>query len=117
LFADRPRFEHPLVGGCQSFRVDSWQSAKTCAKDDIFGENESGGVIEETSMLGSEVPKSSEQRRKFFAKSENLQNYHFEPEHMYTFEFYSNFFSPIKHRIELAPFFSFDLIPYFNGIP
>lgn len=91
--------------------------ADPCTDDYIIGENETGGIVEDTTMLGGEVPSSSEQRRKFFSKLENLQNYYFETEHLYTFEFYSNFFSPTKHRIELAPFFSFDLIPYFNGIP
>jgi hypothetical protein len=91
--------------------------AETCADNSIIGENDTGGIIENTTILGDQVPNSSEQRRKFFSKLENLQNFYFETEYLYTFEFYSNFFSPTKHRIELAPFFSFDLIPYFNGIP
>ena len=117
MFADKPRFEHPLICGCQSFRVD-----KTSQFDEqsytLLGEGTRGEIIEDCSLLGDEVPKNPEKRRKFFCKQKNLENYYFEPnDYVYTFDFYANFFSPARHRLEINPFFSIDLIPYFNGRP
>lgn len=117
LFADKPRFEHPLISGCQCFRVDKIVSLHNCAQDTLIGETEAGDIIEDTTLLGNEVPSSSERRRKYFSKQKNLQKYFFETNYVYTFDFCSNFFSPARHRLQLAPIFSFDLIPYFNGCP
>ncbi len=96
-----------------------------------MGEGERGDIIEDCSLLQYNnrngngigdmqvVPKySPEKRRKFFCIKENLEKYYFEPhDYVYTFDFYANFFSPARHRLEITPFFSFDLIPYFNGQP
>lgn len=118
LFADKPRFEHPLINGCQYFRVDKLSSLDGVSDDKLFGEGEQGTIVEECSLLGPAVPKSSEKRRKFFSKQENLEKYYFEPdEYVYTFDFYANFFTPARHRLEITSFFSIDLIPYFNGQP
>lgn len=118
LFADKPRFEHPLICGCQHFRVDKLTSFDEVTSDDkLLGEGERGEIIEDSSLLGL-VPKCSEKRRKFFCKQENLESYYYEPnDYLYTFDFYANFFTPARHRLEITPFFSFDLIPYFNGQP
>jgi hypothetical protein len=82
-----------------------------------LGEGEKGEIVEDCTLLGDDVPKCSERRRKFFCKPENLEKYYFEPSFVYTFDFYANFFSPSRHRLEITPFFSIDLIPYFNGQP
>ena len=117
LFADKPRFEHPLICGCQYFRVDSISSFNEVKADKLLGEGARGEIIEDCSLLGDAIPKCPEKRRKFFCKQENLQNYYFEPAYVYTFDFYANFFSPARHRLEITPFFSIDLVPYFNGQP
>jgi len=117
LFAQKPRFEHPLICGCQGFRIDEAVDANLYLPHQLMGEDEHGKIIENTQILGHEVPKSSERRRKYFSKHENLEKYYFEPAYIYTFEFYSNWFSPMRYRIEVAPFFSFDLVQYFNGCP
>lgn len=120
LLDEEPRFEHPLICGCQYFRVDHISSLNTSNTDSqykLLGEGEKGEVMEDCSLLGNEIPSSSEKRRKFFCKQENLEKYYFETDHIYTFDFYANFFSPARHRLEITPFFSFDLIPYFNGQP
>ena len=85
--------------------------------DNLYGEGPNGEIIEDSSLLGDEVPSTSEKRRKYFAKEENLVKYFFEPNFLYTFEFYANFFVPSKYKLEVTPFFSIDLIPYFNGYP
>ncbi|KAL3781224.1 hypothetical protein HJC23_003541 [Cyclotella cryptica] len=116
LFSEQPKFEHPLLAGCQSFRIDRLDHIKD--RHEIHGIGEDGNVIEDTSLLeDSGVPDDGVARRKYFAKNSNLERFFFETEFVYTFDFYSNFFSPARHRLELTPFFSVDLIPYFNGYP
>jgi len=120
LGVSRPRFEHPLVSGCQSFRVDQVtsevksfvESGKT-----IFGENAHGEVEEETSLLGNDVPRDAAKRRKFFSKKKNAEKFYFEPGLLYTFDFYCNFFCPLKYRLEVTPLFRPEVSPYFNGYP
>lgn len=68
-------------------------------------------------MEDDSVPSDGVARRKYFAKNSNLERYYFEPDLCYTFDFFANFFSPARHRLEISPFFSVDLIPYFNGYP
>lgn len=85
--------------------------------DGLYGEGPNGEIIEDSRLLGDEVPSNSESRRKYFAKQENLVKYYFEPDHLYTFDFYANFFVPSRYKLEITPFFSIDLIPYFNGYP
>ena len=116
LFADEPRFEHPLLAGCQHFRVDNMASLDTAPTNSLIGEDERGEIVENTDLLES-IPKSAESRRNFFCKKENLEKYHFETNFVYTFEFCSSFFSPARHRLELAPLFTVDLIPFFNRYP
>ncbi|KAL7550597.1 hypothetical protein ACHAWF_013818 [Thalassiosira exigua] len=117
LFSDEPRFEHPLLAGCQHFRVDRPDDIKEL-DGNIHGVGTDGNVIEDTSLLADDsVPQDGVARRKYFAKNCNLEKYFFEPDLTYTFDFFANFFSPARHRLELTPFFSVDLIPYFNGFP
>lgn len=115
LFCEEPKFEHPLLAGCQSFRIDRPEDVD---ENDIHGVGEDGNVIEDTSLLDdTSVPQDGVARRKYFSKNDNLEKFYFETEFVYTFDFYANFFSPVKHRLELTTFFSVDLIPYFNGYP
>jgi|AntRauTorckE5430_2_1112549.scaffolds.fasta_scaffold05602_3 hypothetical protein len=117
LLGRKPRFEHPLICGCQGFRVDDPNDANMRPPPrQLIGEGEDGEIIEDTRILDN-VPQSSLGRRKYFSSSDNLERFYFETNYMYTFEFYSNFFSPMRHRIEIAPFFSFHMIKYFNGYP
>ena len=117
LFGSKPKFEHPLITGCQGFRMDRPDCLAGLEEHELFGQSEDRVIIENSSLLGPEVPRSSEGRRDFFSRRENLQKYYFETDYIYTFEFYCNFFSPTRFRFEITPFFSFDLIPYFNGCP
>lgn len=116
LFSEKPRFEHPLLAGCQSFRVDRPEDIGDT--ETIHGVGSDGNVIEDTTLLDDpSVPGDGLARRKYFAQNCNLERFYFETEFVYTFDFYANFFSPARHRLELTPFFSIDLIPYFNGYP
>lgn len=116
LFSKEPRFEHPLLAGCQYFRIDRPEDG--LPDNDMHGVGDDGNIIEDTSLLEDDsIPRDGVARRKHFAKSSNLERHYFEPDLVYTFDFFANFFSPARHRLELTPFFSVDLIPYFNGYP
>lgn len=118
LLSNEPRFEHPLLAGCQSFRVDRPEDLEGLLDGDMYGVGDDGNVIEDTSLLEDDsIPQDGVARRKHFAKNSNLEMHYFEPDLVYTFDFYANFFSPARHRLELNPFFGVDLIPYFNGYP
>ena len=117
LFGSKPKFEHPLITGCQGFRMDRPDCCLAGLEEhELFGQSEDRVIIENSSLLGPEVPRSSEGRRDFFSRRENLQKYYFETDYIYTFEFYCNFFSPTRFRFEITPFFSFDLIPKSGNI-
>lgn len=118
LFSDEPRFEHPLLAGCQHFRVDRPEDLEGLGDGDMHGFGDDGNLIEDTSLLNDDsVPADGVNRRKHFSKNANLERHYFEVDLVYTFDFYANFFSPARHRLELTPFFSVDLVPYFNGYP
>ena len=118
LFCDEPRFEHPLLAGCQHFRVDKPDDLGDLRGCDMYGVGDDGNVIEDTSLLNDgTIPQDGVARRKYFSSASNLERYYFETDLVYTFDFYANFFSPARHRLELSPFFSIDCIPYFNGYP
>lgn len=118
LFTERPRFEHPLLAGCQKFRIDRLEDVEGLPGSEMYGVGEDGNVIEDSSLLNDDsVPSDGVARRKFFSVTSNLEKHYFELDLVYTFDFYANFFSAIRHRLELTPFFSVDLIPYFNGYP
>ena len=117
LFCNEPRFEHPLLAGCQHFRIDHQQDLVGLPDNQLHGIGDDGNVIEDTTLLQG-VPQDGVARRKFFSSNTNLEQFYFEPDDLvYTFDFFANFFSPVRHRLELTPFFSIDLIPYFNGYP
>jgi hypothetical protein len=63
-------------------------------EDELHGIGEDENVLEDTSLLNDgNIPPDGAGRRKFFSKSSNLSRYFFEPDYVYTFDFYSNFFS------------------------
>ena len=118
LFCEEPRFEHPLLAGCQHFRIDRPEDIEGLPDNELRGVGSDGNIIEDTSLLEDDsIPQDGVARRKHFAENCNLERHYFEPDLVYTFDFYANFFSPVRHRLELTPFFSVDLIPYFNGYP
>lgn len=117
LYADKPRFEHSLVAGCQCFRVDRVESLLDVQGYMLVGESDRRDIIEDTTILGGSIPRSSEGRRKFFSKKKNLEQFFFEPHLLYSFEFYANFFNPSCHKLSVTPFLYIDLVPYFNGYP
>lgn len=118
MFSEAPRFEHPLLAGCQSFRIDRPEDIEGLPVSELHGIGEDGNVIENTALLeDDDIPQDGVARRKYFSKNCNLERYYYETEFIYTFDFFANFFSPARHRLELTPFFSIDLIPYFNGYP
>jgi len=118
LFCNEPRFDHPLLAGCQHFRIDHQQDLVGLPDNQLYGIGDDGNVIEDTSTILQGVPQDGVARRKFFSSNTNLEQFYFEPDDLvYTFDFFANFFSPVRHRLELTPFFSIDLIPYFNGYP
>ena len=118
LLSDEPRIEHPLLSGCQHFRIDRPEDLEGVLDEDMHGIGEDGNVIEDTRLLGDDsVPQDGIARRKYFAKNCNLERFHFEPGFVYTFDTYVNFFSPARYRMELTTFFSVDVVPLFNGYP
>jgi hypothetical protein len=57
-----------------------------------------GSIEENMSLLGPSFPKMSSHKRKaYFSKKENLKQYYFEPDLVYTFDFF-------QHRLNLATF-------------
>jgi len=107
-----------LSSGCQHFRIDRPEDLEGLLDEDMHGVSEDGSVIEDTHLLEDDsVPQDGVARRKYFAKNCNLERYYFEPEFVYTFDTFVNFFSPARYRMELTTFFSVDVIPLFNGYP
>jgi hypothetical protein len=118
LLSNEPMIEHPLLSGCQHFRIDRPEDLEGLLDEDMHGVSEDGSVIEDTRLLDDDsVPQDGVARRKYFAKNCNLERYYFEPEFVYTFDTFVNFFSPARYRMELTTFFSVDVIPLFNGYP
>ena len=75
VFADKPYFLSPLVNTCQGFAVEHPSEAQ-----DVAGlEENKWAVKENTALLGEEVPRDGEKRRKFFATASNLARFHFDP--------------------------------------
>jgi len=105
VFADTPFFLSPLVNTVQGFAVESPEN-----KQDVYGTEESRFTIEEnTDLLGPEVPKDGEKRRKYFAVSENLEKYHFEPNLVYTFDYYQHFLDIPSLKFVVTSFLKFDI--------
>eukprot|EP00986_Skeletonema_menzelii_P020590 scaffold31714_cov148-Skeletonema_menzelii.AAC.4 len=116
FLAEKPFFRHPLIAGCQHFRID--KVTDFSAEDELHGISTDGNVIEDTCLLNdAKIPQDGAGRRKFFSKNSNLSRFYFEPDLMYTFDFYSDFFSPTKFSLEMAPLLSIDIMRYFNGYP
>jgi len=115
LESGEPKFEHPLLAGCQLFRIDDPQRSRV---PDIASFHFKSELMEDSSLLGdASVPQESQARRKYFSQTENLSKFYFEPGLIYTFDFYSNFFSPKRYALEMNSFFHVSLMPFFNGYP
>ena len=115
--SDKPYFEHPLLSGCQHFRIDEAAELADVKENELHGIGPDGNVIEDTSLLGDdEIPKDGAGRRKYFSKQSNLKRYIFDTSRIYTFDFYSSYFNPRSFYLEVGPI-SIDTIPYFNGYP
>lgn len=85
MFSETPQFEHPLLAGCQSFRIDHPEKLDYNDTQCLIGANERGDIIEDTSLLNDpSIPEDSVSRKKFFSKTENLEKYFFETEYIYT---------------------------------
>jgi hypothetical protein len=105
VFSDEPYFLSPLVNTCQGFAVE-----KPGSQQDIAGNAENKWAIHEnTELLGAEVPKDGEKRRKFFATNENLQRFHFEPDLVYSFDGYQHFMDLNSMRFVVTSFLGFDI--------
>jgi hypothetical protein len=90
---------------------------KSSTQDELHGLGADGNIKEDTSLLNDDnIPKDGAGRRKFFSKQSNLSRFFFEPDMVYTFDFFSNYFSPSTFSLEIGPM-SIDLVPYFNGFP
>jgi hypothetical protein len=90
---------------------------KSSTQDELHGLGADGNIKEDTSLLHDDnIPKDGAGRRKFFSKESNLSRFFFEPDMVYTFDFFSNYFSPSTFALEIGPM-SIDLVPYFNGFP
>ena len=117
FLTDKPFFEHPLLAGCQHFRIDNTEDLINTAENELYGIDIDGNVVEDTSLLQDvDIPRDGAGRRKFFSKSSNLSRFVFDPCFVYTFDFFSNFFNPNRFSLEIGPL-SFDILPYFNGYP
>ena len=118
FLSDAPFFQHPLLAGCQHFRIDKANDLnKSSTQDELHGLGADGNIKEDTSLLNDDnIPKDGAGRRKFFSKQSNLSRFFFEPDMVYTFDFFSNYFSPSTFSLEIGPM-SIDLVPYFNGFP
>lgn len=116
LGADEPIFEHALINGCQHFRIDD--PGRSGPMFDLFTGAKDGNIVEDTSLLNDpNVPKDSEKRKRYFSKLENLQKFYYEPEYVYTFNFYANFFNMTRYSFDLTSFFRIEVAPFFNGYP
>ena len=90
LFCDEPRFEHPLLAGCQHFRVDKPRDVEDIPDCDMYGVGDDGNVIEDTSLMNDDsIPQDGVARRKHFSSASNLERYYFETDLVYTFDFVS----------------------------
>jgi len=105
VFADKPFFLSPLVNTCQGFAVE-----KDGEVQDVAGlESERWAVKENTELLGDEVPRNAEKRRKFFATASNLERFHFDPALHYTFDYYQHFMDMNSMRFVVTSFLGFDV--------
>eukprot|EP00957_Ditylum_brightwellii_P135178 10306421-Ditylum_brightwellii.AAC.1 len=75
LLSEEPRFEHPLIAGCQCFRVDRIEAFGETSEGIPFEEIFEKKLVEDTRLLGdSRIPQESDARRKFFSKKKNLED-------------------------------------------
>jgi hypothetical protein len=105
VFADEPYFLSPLVNTCQGFAVE-----RKGEEQDVYGsEGNKWAVTENTELLGPEVPKNGDKRRKFFASKKNLEKYYFDPELVYTFDYYQHYMDMNSMKFVVTSFLQFDV--------
>ena len=105
VFAEEPYFLSPLVNTCQGFAVE-----RPSDKQDILGSASNKWTIKEnTALLGAEVPRDGEKRRKFFATSQNLERFFFEPDLVYTFDYYQHYMDMKTMKFIVTSFLQFDV--------
>jgi hypothetical protein len=91
LKGTKPYFLSPLICTAQKI-VISKPGEEPCISYGIES------IEENMSLLGPSFPKMSSHKRKvYFSKKENLKQYYFEPDSVYTFDFF-------QHRLNLATF-------------
>ena len=104
VFCDTPYFLSPLVNTCQGFAVETDET-----KQNVFGSPKNRwSIVEDTKLLGPEVPRDSEKRRKYFAVASNLEKYWFEPDLFYTFDYFQHFMDMSCMRFIVTNFLGFD---------
>ena len=105
VFSDAPYFLSPLVNTCQGFACEREGEVQ-----DVCGsESNKFAVNENTLMLGDEVPRDGQKRRKFFARAENLERFWFEPDVTYTFDYYQHYMDMNSMKFVVTSFLQFDI--------
>uniref|UniRef100_A0A6S8E8Z1 Domain of unknown function at the cortex 1 domain-containing protein n=1 Tax=Aplanochytrium stocchinoi TaxID=215587 RepID=A0A6S8E8Z1_9STRA len=109
IFSDEPYFLNPLLQTVQTLDV-SWPGKEP----DITKE-----FSENNSLLGGKFSKhniSRTSRKHYFASGNNGKKHFFDPELLYTFDFYEDKFDPSSFKLVL-PFMSFDVCKYLDSQP
>jgi hypothetical protein len=105
VFSDTPYFLSPLVNTCQGFAVE-----KDGGVQSVEGEERNKwAIVENTELLGDEVPRDGEKRRKFFAKQENLERFYFDTDKTYTFDYYQHYMDMNSMKFVVTSFLQFDV--------
>jgi len=105
VFSETPFFLSPLLCTCQGFAVE-----RPGEQQDVFGLPEHRWAIQENTLLldDPDVPKNGDKRRKYFGHQANLEKYHFEPDLVYTFDYYQHYFDATQMNLDLSSFLRFD---------
>ena len=105
VFCDTPYFLSPLLCTCQGFAVE-----RPGEEQNPFGQQEHRWSIQEDTRLlnDPDCPTNGDRRRKYFGVDANLLKHHFEPDLVYTFDYYQHYFDAIHMNLELSSLLSFD---------
>mmetsp|Transcript_15338 Transcript_15338/g.18107 ORF Transcript_15338/g.18107 Transcript_15338/m.18107 type:complete len:352 (+) Transcript_15338:779-1834(+) len=110
IFGGKPYFLNPFLQTVQNLDVSRPGSEPDITKE--FEENNKllGGVF------ANGEPVDRIKRKSYFASDENGQQHTFDPELMYTFDFYEDRFDPALFQLVL-PFASIDITTYLDSQP